>query len=145
MLTGFNSTRLPNTSGPQRRLCSQKRRASPRTGGEREGALWCTSPVPGTLSGSCPFLRRRALMAGLRCLVLNASMEPISVVSAQRGLVLLLKERAMMLERTQAGLPYHTHKTLAHRIQHTKRKYYFLLASLGARAHFRQTVPSCKY
>ena len=33
--------------------------------------------------------------------MLNASMEPISVVSAQRGLVLLLKERAMMLERAQ--------------------------------------------
>jgi hypothetical protein len=42
-----------------------------------------------------------AMAASLRCLVLNASMEPISVVSAQRGLVLLLKERAMMLERAQ--------------------------------------------
>ena len=41
--------------------------------------------------------------ASLRCLVLNASMEPISVVSAQRGLVLLLKERAMMLERAQVS------------------------------------------
>ena len=39
--------------------------------------------------------------ASLRCLVLNASMEPISVVSAQRGLVLLLKERAMMIEKAQ--------------------------------------------
>lgn len=45
------------------------------------------------------------LAASLRCLVLNASMEPISVVSAQRGLVLLLKERAMMLERAQVWLP----------------------------------------
>jgi hypothetical protein len=41
------------------------------------------------------------MAASLRCLVLNASLEPISVVSAQRGLVLLLKERAMMLERAQ--------------------------------------------
>jgi hypothetical protein len=47
----------------------------------------------------CPTLR--AMASSLRCLVLNASMEPISVVSAQRGLVLLLKERAMMLERAQ--------------------------------------------
>ena len=44
---------------------------------------------------------RAAMAASLRCLVLNASLEPISVVSAQRGLVLLLKERAMMLERAQ--------------------------------------------
>ena len=43
-----------------------------------------------------------AVAASMRCLVLNASMEPISVVSAQRGLVLLLKERAMLLERAQA-------------------------------------------
>lgn len=47
-----------------------------------------------------------AARASLRCLVLNASMEPISVVSAQRGLVLLLKERAMMLERAQVCLPH---------------------------------------
>mmetsp|Transcript_940 Transcript_940/g.1537 ORF Transcript_940/g.1537 Transcript_940/m.1537 type:complete len:242 (-) Transcript_940:34-759(-) len=41
------------------------------------------------------------MAASLKCLVLNASMEPISVVSAQRGLVLLLKERALMLEQAQ--------------------------------------------
>ena len=38
------------------------------------------------------------MAASLRCLVLNASMEPLSVVSAQRGLLLLQRGRIEVLE-----------------------------------------------
>ena len=76
---------------PTNRRCQANRLVN------REGANLLDGPILyRTRLGSM------AVAASMRCLVLNASMEPISVVSAQRGLVLLLKERAMLLERAQA-------------------------------------------
>jgi hypothetical protein len=37
--------------------------------------------------------------SGARCLILNASMEPLSIVSARRGLTLALTGRVDILEK----------------------------------------------
>ncbi|HEY7891941.1 MAG TPA: HNH endonuclease [Solirubrobacteraceae bacterium] len=77
------------------------------------------STVPPVPSGSASFseYRRRGLRpplnaVGGRVLVLNATYEPINVCSVKRAVVLLLKERAELLERGRWEL-HSEHSTLA--------------------------------
>lgn len=77
------------------------------------------STVPPVPPGSAPFseYRRRGLTppqnaVGGRVLVLNATYEPINVCSVKRAVVLLLKERAELLERGRWEL-HSEHSTLA--------------------------------
>lgn len=48
--------------------------------------------------------------AGLSCLVLNASFEPLTVVSAKRALILLLADKAECLEQDYDNV-FHSHST----------------------------------
>ncbi len=57
----------------------------------------------GARTGACSERRARRCLAG-RVLVLNASFEPISVVSARRAVVLVLAHRAEALEVTDARI-----------------------------------------
>ena len=104
---GGASNRRPEIPGPDPSSPARPRGAArQRCGCDRQSAL----------RGACPcwsacVLRaalERGFLLGQRVLVLNASYEPLQLVSTRRAIVLLLQEKAEVIEATEQRLRAHS-------------------------------------
>jgi 5-methylcytosine-specific restriction endonuclease McrA len=83
-----------------------------------------------------------------RSLVLNASFEPLAVVAARRAVVLVLKEKAQILESD--GMVFHSERVVMEAPSVVKLNYYVRVpfrarASLTRRAVFARDEWTCQY
>ncbi len=110
---------------------------------------WCRAadhgaggPVTGTL------LPQREVVTVVRALLLNASFEPLCVVSSRRAVVLVLKEKAEIVHRN--GAEFHSERRVVPvptviRLVHFVRVPFRATAPLSRRAVFARDNHRCQY